>query len=149
MKLLNQFCLLLILFAAMGCNGSSNLSSEQLDGFEAKLTASDFFWQSRYGSYIDFQFRENGIVNALINGKADSKVSGKWSFDNSIGELQIAWEGGRQYTSFVKHIDDNWGKITFESKIHEYGDKTITRLKLLDDRFSDPKLLDISLNGVR
>ena len=136
MKLLTQFSLLLILFVTLGCNASSDLSSEQLESFESKLTASDFFWQSRYGSYIDFQFRPDGIVNALINGNADSKLSGKWSFDSSSGELQIAWEGGRQYASIVKHIDANWGKITFESKIHEYGDKTLTRLKLLDDRFN-------------
>ncbi|EPR67444.1 hypothetical protein ADICYQ_3468 [Cyclobacterium qasimii M12-11B] len=120
----------------MACNGSSNLSSEQLESFESKLTATNFYWQSRYGSYIDFQFRPDGKVYALINGKASTKLYGNWAFDNNSGELQIAWEGGRQYTSIVKHIDANWGKITFESKIHEYGDKTITRLKLLDDRFS-------------
>ena len=139
MKPLIQFSLLLLLFVTLGCNGPIGVSSEQLESFETKLTATDFFWQSRYGSYIDFQFRPDGIVNALINGKADSKISGKWSFDSSSGELQIAWEGGRQYASIVKHIDDNWGKITFESKIHEYGDKTLTRLKLLDDRFSEKK----------
>lgn len=127
----------MVLFAAMGCDGPGKISSAQLDSFESRLTASEFFWQSRYGSYIDFQFRPDGKVYALINGKPGSKSTGKWSFDDSNGELQIAWEGGRQYAAKVVRIEDNWGKISFSSKIHEFGDQTLTRLKLLDDRFGE------------
>jgi hypothetical protein len=126
---------LAILFATVSCDAPGNLSSEQLTSFESKLTSSDFFWQSRYGSYIDFQFRPDGRVTALINGKPSSKLTGKWSFDDSSGELQIAWEGGRQYAAEVERIENNWSKISFSTKIHEFGDQTLTRLKLLDDRF--------------
>ncbi|WP_460513128.1 hypothetical protein [Cyclobacterium sediminis] len=136
MKPLIQFSLLLLLFTTWGCNGPMGISTEELDNFESKLTAGEFFWQSRYGSYIDFQFQPEGTVYALINGKPDSRLRGNWSFDSSSGELQIAWEGGRQYASVIKKIENDWGKITFTSKIHEYGDKTLTRLKLLDDRFN-------------
>lgn len=135
MKQLTQFFLLLILCATFGCNGTSDLSSEQLANFESKLTAPDFFWQSRYGSYIEYQFKPDGTVFALINGKTSSRLNGNWAFDNTSGELQVAWEGGRQYASMVTHIEADWSKITFASKIHEYGDQTITRLRLLDDRF--------------
>lgn len=134
-KHLLKISFLAVLFATICCDGPRKISSEQLNSFESKLTASDFFWQSSYGSYIDFQFKQNGKVYALINGKPSSKFTGKWSFDDSNGELQIAWEGGRQYVAEVVRIENNWGKISFSSKIHEFGDKTLTRLKLLDDRF--------------
>lgn len=93
MKQLTIFFLLLLLPTAFACNNPIGVSSEQLDNFESKLTAGEFFWQSRYGSYIDFQFKPEGTVYALINGKPDSRLRGNWSFDSSSGELQIAWEG--------------------------------------------------------
>ena len=132
-----KFSFLLVLLVTISCDGPGKISSDQLNSFESRLTAREFFWQSRYGSYIDFQFKPNGKVYALINGKPGSKSTGKWSFDDSNGELQIAWEGGRQYAAKVVRVEGNWGKISFSSKIHEFGDQTLTRLKLLDDRFGE------------
>jgi|GEM_PF-3426426 len=139
MKHLTKISFLLILFATISCNGSSNLSSEQLNSFESELTAGGVFWQSEYGSYIDFLFKEDGKVHALTNGRINSILVGKWSFNKTSGELQIAWEGGQQYASTVENIGSNWETITFSLKIHEFGDKTLTRLKLLDDRFIEKK----------
>ena len=82
MKLLTPYALLLVLLATLGCSGPMGVSTEELDNFEAKLTAPEFFWQSRYGSYIDFQFKPEGTVYALINGKPDSRLRGNWSFDS-------------------------------------------------------------------
>jgi hypothetical protein len=109
-----------------------------VDNFESKVTEPVFFWQSEKRNITtEFLFRKDGTVTALWHSLvANEFEEGKWSFDKSSHNLQIAWRGTEQVSTEVKSVESDWSEISFSKDVYRFANTELRRMKLLDARFN-------------
>jgi len=118
--------------------GISNASNENVDNCESKVTEPGIFWQSEAGNFTtEFLFKKDGTVKVLNYGVAGEEFElGKWSYDASNHNLQIAWKKSEQVSSEVKSIESDGNRIYFSKDVYRFSNNELRRMKLMDTRFN-------------
>ncbi|THU39438.1 hypothetical protein FAM09_13110 [Niastella caeni] len=111
-------------------------TNRSLGDFERQLTADGYFWQSgEDANTAEFLFRKDGTA-VIIYGTYRITECGKWFYDQSKNQLQVAWAESPQTVVQFNSNEPDWSKITFSTPIYNRGTAELVRLKLLDDRFN-------------